>query len=154
MKQTKSLLEAEARMRPGRQSLTGFLGDDPRALADVLAADAAAVSRLGATHERLAARLREVLDGGRAGQGDPVVLGDLEVTVLSFQGRAPCPFGHPGLHRKTEARVRHLPTGRELRYGDLSVHLVAVHGFYGGRGSPWRLEPSALVDLLGPPSGV
>jgi hypothetical protein len=44
--------------------------------------------------------------------------------------------------------VRNRRTGTELVYSDLSLHLVEAHGFYEGRGSPFRLEPEQILAVL------
>jgi hypothetical protein len=30
----------------------------------------------------------------------------------------------------------------------MHIHLIDSHGFYEGKGSPFRLEPAALVEIL------
>ncbi|NQT54365.1 hypothetical protein HQ576_20070, partial [bacterium] len=41
------------------------------------------------------------------------------------------------------------PDGATLRFTALSIHLIRAHGFYQGRGAPYRLEPTQLAELLG-----
>ncbi|MBU1535256.1 hypothetical protein KKF84_08035, partial [Myxococcota bacterium] len=36
----------------------------------------------------------------------------------------------------------------QITYTDLSIHLIAHHGFYQGRGAHFRLDPAHLVDVL------
>jgi hypothetical protein len=35
-----------------------------------------------------------------------------------------------------------------MSFTDLHIHLIGVHGFYEGRGTPFRLEPGDLVAIL------
>ncbi len=91
----------------------------------------------------------ELRDAGMAGLGEFVdVAPHFEVRVDSVRGRLPCPFGDPGIFPKTNVTVRNTRTGREITYTDLHIHLVRVHGFYEGRGSPFRLEPKDLAEVL------
>lgn len=149
MKQTVQLQEAQARMAPGIIARDGFLGDDRRSLSEILAADAAEVARQGLTHERIAARMAELRDAGYPGLGESVdVPPHFEVSVDSERGKLPCPFGDRGGFRKTLIAVLNRRLGRSAAYTDLSIHLIREHGFYEGAGSPFRLEPSDLKEIL------
>lgn len=149
MKETPQDKTQRENMRPGKLSLLGFLGDDPRDLAVVMKDDNAEIERLGVTHAAVAARMRGLRDAGVAGLGEfRTVAGHFEVRVDSVRGRMPCPFGDRGLYSKASVAVRNLATGREITFTDLHIHLIEAHGFYEGRGSPFRLEPEALVAVL------
>lgn len=39
-------------------------------------------------------------------------------------------------------------TGQQLAGPDLIVHLIAAHGFFEGRGTPYRVDPRELTALL------
>ena len=149
MKQTVQMQKAQERMAPGAITRDGFLGTDRRPLGDILLADEAAVNALGLEHEGIARRMVELRDAGTAGLGEFVdVAPHFEVRVDSVRGRLPCPFGDPGIFPKTNITVRNRRTGRELSYTDLNIHLVWAHGFYEGRGCPFRLEPKDLAEVL------
>ena len=149
MKQTVQLQEAQARMAPGVIARDGFMGSDRRSLSEILAADAAEVSRLGLADEEIAARMAELRDSGYPGLGESVeVPPHLEVRVESERGKLPCPFGDSGGHRKTLVTVLNKRLGRSVSYTDLSIHLVREHGFYEGSGSAFRLEPADLKEIL------
>jgi hypothetical protein len=136
-------------MAPGAITRDGFLGDDRRPLVDILLADETAVKALDLDHPRIAARMRELRDAGMAGLGEFVeVAPHFEVRVDSVRGRLPCPFGDPGVFPKTNVTVRNRRTDRESTYTDLHIHLILAHGFYEGRGSPFRLEPKDLAEVL------
>ncbi|HUT34961.1 MAG TPA: hypothetical protein VNE39_15835 [Planctomycetota bacterium] len=137
------------RMRSGVLSRDGFLGTDPRPLEEVLDADRSAVAALGTTHEEVAARLGEVLDKARAGLGTPIRIGDrLVATHREAMGRIPCPFGGCGTFPKGEVELTDPATGESLFLTALGIHMVGKHGFYQGRGSRYRLEPTALGRLM------
>lgn len=136
-------------MRPGVLSKDGFLGLDPRPLEDVLDADRSAVAALGLTHEEIAARLREVFDKARAGLGTPVRIGErLAAVHREAMGRIPCPWGGCGVFPKGEVELADAATGECLLLTALGIHLLGAHGFYGGRGTRYRLEPAAVARLL------
>ena len=84
----------------------------------------------------------ELRDAGMAGLGEFLdVAPHFEVRVDSVRGKLPCPFGDPGIFPKTNTTVRNKRLGREITYTDLHIHLIGSHGFYEGKGSPFRLEP-------------
>jgi hypothetical protein len=149
MKQSPELQKIQEAMRPGRLTKTGFLGSDSRPLADILAEDEATVTRLGLTHAAIATRMAYFREKGEAGLGLAVdVPPHFEVRVDGVRGRLPCPFAHPGLYPKIFCQVHNQKTGETVTYSDLQIHLIGDHGFYEGRGSPYRLEPETLVQVL------
>ena len=149
MKQTVQMGKVQERMAPGVITRDGFLGDDRRALVDILLADDTAVKALGLDHQAVAGRMIELRDAGMAGLGEFIdVAPHFEVRVDSVRGRLPCPFGDPGIFPKTNITVKNRGTGREATYTDLHIHLILAHGFYEGRGSPFRLEPRDLTEVL------
>jgi len=149
VKQTVRLREIQERMAPGVIARDGFLGGDGRSLAQILADDAAEVARLGLTNELIAERMAELRDAGYPGLGERVeVPPHFGARVDSERGRLPCPFGDIGGHRKTLITVLNEELGRSLSYTDLGIHLIREHGFFEGRGSPFRLEPAELKAIL------
>ena len=136
-------------MAPGALCREGFLGDDPRDLSDILAADDAAVLAAGVTRERIAAKLAEWMSRTIAELGRPVELA-ANVTAVwrEGMGRIPSPWPGDGVFPKGELELTDRRTGRTMRLTHLSVHLIAARGFYQGRGSRYRLEPADLIDLL------
>ncbi len=149
MKQTVQMQKAQEQMAPGIITRDGFLGDDRRPLVDILLADEEAVKALDLDHQAVVARMIELRDAGMAGLGEFVdVAPHFEVRVDSVRGRLPCPFGEPGMFPKTSVTVRNRRTAREITFTDLHIHLVLAHGFYEGRGSPFRLEPKDLAEVL------
>jgi hypothetical protein len=149
MKQTMQMKTAQERMKPGVITRDGFLGNDSRNLIDILVEDDAAVKRISVTHQAIANHMIELREAGMRGLGDYIsVEPHFEVRVDSVRGRLPCPFGDPGVFPKTNIFVRNLEKKREVTYTDMHIHLIWSHGFYEGKGSPFRLEPKDLVDVL------
>lgn len=148
MKQTRKLDNVEREMRPGVITRDGFLGEDHRHLVDILEADAAEVRRLGLTHEQIAERMQELSEAGRRGLGEPIrVEPHFEVRVDGVRGKLPCPF-HGGIFPKTNTIVQNVNRDRRITYTDLNIHMVREHGFYEGKGSPFRVAPRDLAEVL------
>ena len=138
-----------ARMAAGVLSREGFLGTDSRPLSEILDADRSAAAGLDVTHELLAERLQAALAAAVASLGKPVRLeGDLTAVHREAMGRIPCPWGGCGVFAKGEVELTHRPTGRKLYLTGLSVHMIAAHGFYQGRGSRYRLDPDFICRVF------
>ena len=136
-------------MKPGAITLYGFLGPDERNLIDILTEDDGTVKRLGLSHEHIAARMEELRGQGQEGLGEFIkVPPHFQVRVESVRGKLPSPFGGPGLHQKTNTIVRNEALDLEVVYSDLHIHLIRNHGFYQGKGSQFRLDPSELAKVL------
>ncbi|MBN1556819.1 MAG: hypothetical protein JW951_01585 [Lentisphaerae bacterium] len=149
MKRDPERAKLEAVLRASKLVAGGFLGNDDRPLDEILADDAAALERAGRTRGEVAARMREI--GARAREGIETWVpagGAVEARMIEARGRIPCPWDHPGRYFKTIVEARRTDTGDAARWSDLSVHLIEAHGFFQGRGSPFRLEPRRLVRLL------
>ena len=149
MKQTPQERILVGRMAPGVLCREGFLGPDARPLGEILDTDNSTVVGLDLTHERIAARLGAVLRRAVAALGTPVSVGEgLTAVHHEAMGRIPCPWGRCGTFAKGEVELADDLTGRTLRFTALSVHQIAEHGFYQGRGSRYRLDPAELWAAL------
>ncbi|MFC1503972.1 hypothetical protein ACFL6D_00995 [Spirochaetota bacterium] len=149
MKQTIEMQKIQDRMRPGALTKDGFLGTDTRNLVDIITEDDAAVRRMEYTHEAIARRMKEIRDKGKKGIGNAVSAEKrFEVCVESIRGKLPSPFNDQVLVRKTNTVVKNLHSGKEIMYTDLNILLIEKHGFYEGKGSPFRLEPGDLIEIL------
>ena len=149
MKQTVQMNQIQERMQPGIITRDGFLGTDRRKLIDILLEDDEAVKRMDLTHRQIADRMIELRDAGMRGLGEFVdVEPHYEIRVISVRGKLPCPFGDPGIFPKTNTVVRNTKLDREITFTDMHIHMVGSHGFYEGKGSPFRLEPKELAAVL------
>jgi hypothetical protein len=146
MKEGGNERRAEERMAPGAISAEGFLGEDARPLADIIAADEEAMRRLGLDWDEAAARLRALREAAFRGMGEPVSEGGVQVRSGDARGRLPCPFRDGAYHK--DLVVARREGGPEIAYSELSIHLLEKHHFLQGRGGPYRLEPEALKALL------
>ena len=149
MKMTVQMKKIQEQLQPGVITRDGFLGKDRRNLVDILEDDDAKVKRMKLTHRQIAYRMLELRNAGMRGLGDFIsVEPHYEIRVDSVRGKLPCPFGDPGILPKTNITVRNLKKDREIIFTDLHIHLIGSHGFYEGKGSPFRLEPADLADIL------
>ena len=147
--QSPMLDDVEKKLRPCPTYCHGFMGHDNRKLIEMLTEDHGTVHALGLTHERIADRLRSLTDAARVGWGDPELVEDrFLVEVHEIRGMLPCPWPHPGLYRKGFVRLENIKTGEKLAWAELSIHLIRQHGFYQGKGSPFRLDPRDLKRIL------
>lgn len=149
MKQTPEYDAIQRQMLPGVITLEGFLGTDTRNLIDILADDDGLVRRTERTHEQIAKRMQYFRDAGLPGLGEFISVDDrFDVRVDSVRGKLPSPFGGPGMYDKVNTTVMNKALDREITFTDLHIHFVRDHGFYEGKGSPYRLDPMELIDVL------
>ena len=136
-------------MKPGAISLHGFLGSDSRDIETIIDHDAAELDSLGMSCEEIADGLEKLREKALEGLGDYVSLENgYSVRADSIRGKLPCPFGHKGLYRKTVVSLRGPGIEKELLFTDLGIHLVREHGFFQGKGSPFRLDPAGITGIL------
>jgi hypothetical protein len=139
-------------MRPRALSTAGFLGKDERLL-DVLAMDnRTVVDQLSLTHQELARHL-EVL-GALA-----VQLAAQQPQVIRYHGRryriratlfrnvVQSPF-HDRTRTNAEATVENLENSKKLSYSLLVPLMIERYGFYEGKGTRFRVDPQAILDVL------
>jgi hypothetical protein len=149
MKQPPELREAQRQMRPGVVTRDGLLGNDSRPLAEILDTDDSSVRSMDLTHAEIAERMEHFTSKGRRGLGTTVQMDDhFEVRVQEWRGVLPCPWPHKGTYRKSITHLTNTRTGEEMTWTALSIHMVREHGFYGGRGSTYRVNPEAARRIL------
>lgn len=149
MKQTPAYDQIQEQMRPGIITLDGFLGTDTRNLAEILADDEGRVQRRDKTHAQIAKRMQHFRDLGMCGLGEFMRIDEVfDVRVDSVRGLLPSPFGGPGMYGKVNTTVVNKQMGKQITFTDLHIHFIEDHGFYEGAGSPFRLEPEELIDIL------
>ena len=149
MKRDPTIRQVVDRMRPGVLCKDGFLGSDRRRLEEIIETDRSTAVGLGTSQEAIAERLQAVYDRARAGLGTPVAIDErLTAVWLEAMGRIPCPWGGCGTFPKGEVELTDAETGRSLVLTPLSIHQIAAHGFYQGRGARYRLEPELLCRIL------
>jgi hypothetical protein len=150
--------ELERRMRPGGWSAKAMLLSGEQ-LAVQLENDAARLAQLGTTAQELGNRLAELL--ASAGGSDwfrPRRHAGYEVELRKRRGFITCPWAeeeyakctHGAGARPTanEFAIRRVKDGVTLSGYELSAHLIRDHGFFGGAGTVFRIEPDDLAALF------
>jgi len=145
MKRTPEMKEIEQRMAPGAWSAEGFLGDDPLGI-ERIQVDRTAMDRLGVSPGDLGEVLDRLWREGCARFGCPLDATEgVQVQVDEAKGSLACPFGHKGTYGKGLMQVT--IGDKTLRFSPLSIHMIQEHGFFGGIGSPYRVEPEDIAAL-------
>jgi hypothetical protein len=144
--------KAQANMQPGEITSDGFLGNDERNIMEIIAADEEAMAAHDLTFETCAERMRHLIEEGRKGLEEPVTVdGKWIVRVSEARGFLASPF-EDGIFRKVNAQVDYAPdgkpTGDQILFSELSLHLFEKYHFLQGKGSPFRLEPGLLKKVL------
>ena len=149
MKQTVEFDKIQQQMQKGVITLNGFLGDDKRKLVDILESDNLTVKNLRRTHEAIADRMEYFRKRGTEGLGEFITVDEnFEVKVETVRGMLPSPFGGKGMYGKANTTVRNKKLDKSVVFTDLHIHFIGDHGFYEGKGSPFRLEPEELIAVL------
>lgn len=149
MKENPADQATRERLEPGHLSVDGFLGDDKRPIADIIAADTGIVEAAGLNVETLGnflEKLHVTADGGWEGRV-PMFDGKISVRSDETLGQIPCPFACGAQCHKAEIIVKDADGNDLLRFTPLDAHLIAAHGFFEGKGAHYRIEPQALVVL-------
>ncbi len=139
----------EAAMRPGALSGVGFLGKS-ESLIEILAADNDTVRAQGLSHRTIGFHLRVIGELGVVPDHlDFTYLGErFSVVREDTHGFQESPF-EDGTRDGRNATVTNLATGKRVSYALLVPRMIERYGFYEGRGTPYRLEPSEVIAVLG-----
>jgi hypothetical protein len=149
MKQSPDIVKLEEVLRSSKLVSGGFMGDDRRTLSEILQADATVLEKAGVSAEQLADRMQDITDRAIAGLGTWVDIdGKLLAKVDEAKGAIVCPWPHPASFAKRVTTVNCVKSGEAIKWSDLSIHLIAAHGFFEGDGSQLRTEPRELIRIL------
>lgn len=135
------------RLEPGALSIDGFLGRDDRPIADIIAADVAEVEAAGLTKEQLGDFLELIhQEADRNWEGVvPMFGGKITARSVEVKGAIPCPFNCDA--RCHKALIEVVAGDRCIQFTPLDAHMIREHGFFEGKGSPYRLPPKDLIWL-------
>ena len=149
MKQSPNMRDLEFMLRSSRIVAGGFMGTDGRPLEEIVDTDMVSLAHLGYTAAQVADRMQELTALAIPELGNPVAVGgNLTVTSQDYMGRIICPWPHPMRLAKRITVARRTDTDESIRWTDLSIHMIAEHSFFEGKGSPFRIEPGKLVHLI------
>ncbi|MEW6710120.1 MAG: hypothetical protein AB1403_09895 [Candidatus Riflebacteria bacterium] len=148
MKQTPELDRIQAKMQPGVLTLKGFLGNDDRKLADIIAADRQTLTNLELDIAEVCEKLHDLTERGRDLMEQEVKVDNRYlIKVRDDRGKIPSPWDD-GLFEKGDVELTDSKTGKKLKWNQLTLRLASAHGFLGGTGSEYRLDPQDLLDVL------
>lgn len=151
-------------MRPGGWYVTPFLQSD-QSLEELIQADARRVRDAGASAEALGAELVTLLEAGRDSDwAIPSSQRGFQVEIRRRRGVMTCPWAPDEQARcekgdggrragANQFLVRNVETGAVVEGFAFTAHLIAEHDFFGGPGTPFRIEPDDLVAFFGGPAG-
>ncbi len=136
-------------LRSSRIVADGFFGTDGRPLEEIVDADMVTLAHLGYTAAQVADRMQELTALAIPELGNPVVAGgNLTVTSQDYMGRIICPWPHPMSLAKRITFAQRTDSDESIRWTDLSIHMIAEHSFFEGKGSAFRIEPARLVKVI------
>ncbi|HQO17942.1 MAG TPA: hypothetical protein PLJ85_02070 [Candidatus Cloacimonas sp.] len=149
MNETLKEAKIRSRMMPGALTITGFLGNDERPLAEIIAADEEELKRLHRSVEEITNRMKYFSNASFDVYNNTIVIDDTyEVHTDTNKGTLTCPYGHGGLYRKYVTTVTNRKNNLTVRWNAMDIHLIEAHHFFEGKGSPYRLEPEILVKAI------
>ena len=149
MKQSPDIQKLEEMLRSSKLVAGGFMGPDNRGVMEIIDADMAEVSILGRSVDKIAARMLEITKAATKGLGTWVDIDEKRrAKVDEARGFVICPWPHPASFDKRVTTLERTDTGRHIVWSDLSIHLIAEHGFFEGKGAAFRLEPAELIKMI------
>jgi hypothetical protein len=154
----RTIAELEKDMRPGAESevgsRAGFLGEKEKLL-EVLAEDNRyVVEERGLTHQEIARHLHVLGAIGLRQLTEKQPEAEFryhgrrfKVKLAISRGFQLSPF-RDDTRSGTNATLWNLDTGKKLEYALLVPHMIERYGFYEGKGTPYRVEPRQVVEVL------
>jgi len=137
-------------LKPSRFSASGFVGNDTRPVEEIIRDDLQSLENMGITITSLVSSLKKAHSSAQAAFGAQVIIrGNITATYYESRGTILSPFRKDGRFPKGETRISDSTTGESIRVTSLGINLIERHGFFQGKGSPYRIEPFSAVRLLG-----
>ena len=124
------------------------MGTENRPVSEIIESDARALAELGYRADQVAARMREITAVAIAKLGGDVETAGLVARVEEAKGAIVCPWPHSGKFAKRVTYVTKNQTQKTMHWTDLSIHMIAEHGFFEGKGSQFRIEPAELIEII------
>jgi hypothetical protein len=161
----RQIADLEKDMRPGalgepskngdrfEGSTKGFLGKEEKLL-DVLAMDNEfVVDKLGLTHQDIARPLLIVAaigDKNRFNEKETKFRyhgHDYALKMICYKGYQYSPF-YDKIGTSCDAELENLTAKKKLKYSLLVPQMIERYGFYEGTGTPYRVEPSEVLEVF------
>jgi hypothetical protein len=148
----RTIKNLEKDMRPGAMSRLGFLGAEESLLGILAEDNRFVVENKKLTHQELARHLH--LAGAVAikhAQKDPYEFlyhgKRFKVTGQTFKNTIDSPFDD-GTRTNCAANVWNVATGKTVSFSLLVPYMVERYGFYEGKGTTYRVDPRAILDVF------
>jgi hypothetical protein len=134
---------------PSKFSKDGFLGSDTRIPEEIIKTDRETLAGLGIDNKKMAASLRGAYVAAERALGNSVeIFSGISAVHHEARGRIPSPFAEDGTFQKGEAVISDKSSGASFCITPLSINLIEKHGFFQGKGSPYRIEPDIAARVL------
>jgi hypothetical protein len=147
MKETPEEIKMYNNFLAGGISKEGFLGDDSRHIHDIIHEDLKTLQSYQLTQQDAANTLQKLLDEGKKGLETELKRENFRFRTQWDRGMLPCPFGHKGLYPKIVVTIQMFDLSMTIKYSQISVHMIREHGFFGGKGSVFRIDPEVIYKL-------
>lgn len=148
-KKTPEIQRLEEVLRSSKLAYGGFMGKDSRSVLDVIDADAAELSKLSIEPQKLAEKMQQITDLAKVALGNWVKIDENRRAMAEeAMGTLVCPWPHPGKFAKRVTTVNLIESDETIQWSDLSIHLIAEHCFFQGKGSIFRIEPAELIRFV------
>jgi hypothetical protein len=148
----RTIKNLEKDMRPGATSRLGFIGKEEDLL-DILADDNRfVVDTKKLTHQELARHLHLVgavaVKNAQQEAFQFLYHGKrFKVTAQCFKNSVDSPFDD-GTKTNCAANVWNVATGKTVSFSLLVPYMVERYGFYEGKGTPYRVDPRAILEVF------
>jgi len=129
-------------------SLQGFLGNDKRALRDIISSDIKTLKKHKVSLKRLITVLKKVQLKARKFLGaETEVIKNVIAVDVGARGMVPCPLCSKPFE-KGEIVMTSMIDNRKIFMTPLSLHLIEKHSFFQGQGSYYRIDPEEIIHFL------
>jgi len=136
-------------LKPSKFSADGFMGQDTRAVDELILADERKLSQMGIPAAALAGALTTVHEKAKAAFGAEIeILDGVTASYFEARGRVPSPFSGDGVFEKGETLVCEKKSGKRIIITALGIALIEKHHFFQGLGSRYRIDPEVAVRVL------
>ncbi|OGM16843.1 hypothetical protein A2V56_03665 [Candidatus Woesebacteria bacterium RBG_19FT_COMBO_42_9] len=138
----------EERLRPGKDSMMGFLGQN-ESLISILADDNDFVLSHDLTHQDLALPLFYAREHYLQGKGREFTYKGRKFSIqaTAYRGMQFSPFDDR-TGTNIDMVIKNEDTGASLSYSGLLPDMIQRYGFYEGKGTSYRLEPSKILEVF------
>jgi hypothetical protein len=150
----RTLAALEKDMRPGALSRGGFIGKDEKLLSVLAMDNRYVVEERKLTHQEVGRHLR-ILGGiglklkAADKKSEPFLYHGrcFQVSMMVSRGSQPSPF-EDDTKSGANATLYNLDNGKKLQYALLVPEMIERYGFYEGKGTPYRLDPRKILEVL------